>query len=396
MKTAIYLLLIASCTLYYPFYPAEEFEAPKAISLITFGIFSFLSVSIIPILLDRVAQYLLLFIGSAALSTGYSINPHLSVFGNPKCNNGLLVHLSYFVLYLTAAKSLIEYKDRMHAVRIILALSFIISVYAILQVLGIDFKSWNGVLYEHGYMRPISFLGHPNFMAATLSMMMPFIMWRIDFGRAFEKVFAICCIVITTASIILSQSRGMWVACILGLLTYKVMIKASMKNMIKTSAFIIAMVLSVIALTPSFRHLAYERTHEIFTLGKDRTEYFKGAIRIWKRYPVLGIGLDAFEPGFQHQRSVKYWNMQSFGSPHRAHNEFLNILATQGVLGALCVLLLIGAILKRIKDSTSEFVAPATAAIVVFFIQDLSSFHVISTGVIFILCLTLLKQEFIE
>src|SRR5437016_1256685 len=114
MKSVLFILLPTTALLYVPLY-LEEFEQPKAFALVTFGCFMAFWVNWRQILKDRVAQVLVLFVASAALSAIYSIDHHISIFGNPKCPNGLLVILSYVVVYLAASQFLRTNNDARRA-----------------------------------------------------------------------------------------------------------------------------------------------------------------------------------------------------------------------------------------------------------------------------------------
>lgn len=393
MKNALFLLLPASALLYFPL-AFEEFESPKAFALIAFGCFAAFWVRWRRILTEKLAFWLFIFTISAAVSAYFSIDVHMSVFGNTKCRAGLLVIASYLVFYLAASERLTDQSDAKEMIDIILGSSAIVAIYAIAQILGYDFKQWNGTLSEAGYTRPISFLGHPNFVANYLGMTLPFALWRMNDLRPIWK--KLLCAVLALASITgiwFSLSRGMIIASAVGLFVYFIHSKTDYKQVISFLLILIAIISVSFLAFPVFRGTALIRMGALVSPGSARIEYPKAAIRIWKRSPWIGIGTDAFEIGFQNQRTPYYWGVERGGSPHRAHNDFLNTLATQGIFGALAATLLTLTLFFRIRKSRSPFVAPATAAIVVFYVAGLTSFAVVATGVLFLLCASLLQIE---
>lgn len=393
MKNAIFLLLPALTLLYFPL-AFEEFEQPKAFALIAFACFSAFWVSWKRLLSDRVAQTLLLFVLSAAVSSYFSIDWHLSVFGNIKCRDGLLVIASYLVFYLAVAEHAASEDVAQATIDVFLACSVVVASYGIAQVMGYDFKQWNGMLKEINYTRPMSSLGHPNFMANYLAMTLPFALWRLGKSRQIlQKAIYAAMVVLFVSVICLSLSRGMIIAAIVGALVYFLHSKTKHRNILY---FVLAIALTgalLLAISPRFRETAIHRMTAIVAPGPARVEYPRAAIKIWKRYPWFGIGTDAYELGFQHQRTPYYWRVERAGSPHRAHNDFLNILATQGIFGALTALLLTAAIMARALASKSIFAAPATASIVVFYIAGLTSFFIVATGTLFLLCAVLLEAK---
>ena len=75
-----------------------------------------------------------------------------------------------------------------------------------------------------------------------------------------------------------------------------------------------------------------------FGESASRQAHLAGGVGHLSRPSAVGTGLDTFQIAFADKRTVAYWNLEWNGSPTRAHNEALNILATQGLLGGLAVL----------------------------------------------------------
>ncbi len=77
--------------------------------------------------------------------------------------------------------------------------------------------------------------------------------------------------------------------------------------------------------------------------GTIRLYVWKGAIDIWKNYPIFGSGLETYAFAYYKYRPVGHnmtseWNFLY----NKAHNEFLNYLATTGTVGMASYLLMIG------------------------------------------------------
>ncbi len=393
VKCAIFILLPITALLFYPTY-IEEFEFPKALILVSFCCFAFLFVNWRYIFTDRVAGGLFFIAISAAISTLFSVDKHISIFGNIKCPCGVLVFISYLVLYLAAIKVFESKKATEQLFDILTATSITISGYAISQALGYDFMIWHGAPESYGYIRPVSFLGHPNFVAEYLAMTMPILIWRVQNNwRCIYKIFYGVASILSAAAIFLAQSRGMWIAAFVGMNLFFFLSKIKHKYIIVSYAGIFLTITTCIGLSPSFRETAKDRLENVVNLDLARTEYLKAAVRIWKRNPYFGIGTDAYELGFQHQRSDYYWRIQSAGSPHKAHNDFLNMLATQGLFGAMAAILLSIAVFFRCRQSKSEHAAPLISSIVIFYIAGLSSFTVIAVGCLFVVFLAILKAD---
>jgi O-antigen ligase len=386
MKPVILVMLSASALLYFPM-AFEEFEQPKITALVGFACFAAFFVDWRVLKRDSVAQAVVALVLSAGVSMVFSIDKHMSIWGNVRCPAGLLAYFAYLVFYLAALRAVKSRRDAEHAVTVILFTAFLVAGYAVLQAFGVDYKQWYGTLVDHGYFRPMSTLGHPNFMAGYLAMVLPFGLWWCEKAKnRYGRVFVGALILVSTCAVIFSQSRGMWLAALVGVATY-----AKLAGLRKRWAAIALMAATICAVAiPTFRATVTDRLEHLFDLGLARSEYPTAAVRIWKRNPVFGSGTDTFEIAFQRQRTPAYWQFEPRGSPHKAHNDFLNTLATQGIVGAIAALLVTVAALTRVLGSVSPLKAPATAAIAAWYVEGLSSFTVAATGCMFLLCLALL------
>lgn len=392
MKVALPLLLIASSLLYYPCF-IEEFENPKTYALIAFACFGLFFIKWREVAKDAVANRIFLFVLSAALSTYFSTDWHVSLFGNIKCPAGLLSLVSYAIFYFLLVPAISfdkEFVDEI--INVMLITGVFVSLYAVAQVFGYDFKAWNGNLIENGYARPISFLGHPNFYSNYLAMVLPFVFYRNDNSRStLKSVFYMGVETLFIGAILISLSRGMIIAAIVGRAVYLFVCRDRINTFKITPGVIIAAV--ALGLIPNIGQVASNRLSHMLDPGESRLEYPKGAIKLWLNHPIVGVGTDNFEQGFQRIRSERYWEKQYAGSPHRAHNDFLNILATQGIIGALAAILLTLAVFFKAKASRSPFKAPAIASIVVFYIASLSGFFITCTMLVFLLSISMLGAQ---
>ncbi|KKP99309.1 MAG: O-antigen polymerase, partial [Candidatus Levybacteria bacterium GW2011_GWB1_36_18] len=73
--------------------------------------------------------------------------------------------------------------------------------------------------------------------------------------------------------------------------------------------------------------------------GKIRLIVWRGAIDVWKNNPIFGTGVETFAYAYYKYRPIEHnltseWNFLY----NKAHNEYLNYLATTGVFGLLSYL----------------------------------------------------------
>ena len=160
---------------------------------------------------------ILLFLLANIAATIFSIDPHVSIFGAySRFNGGLLSSLSYIILFY----SLVTFFDKDKLIRLfklLLLSSTIVAVYAILQhptpffrdadgsFRGIDAGYWQ----QNAQARAFSTLGHPNWLAAFLAMVIPFALaFLVLVKRTWEKILFSSLLIIYFLAFTFTYSRG--------------------------------------------------------------------------------------------------------------------------------------------------------------------------------------------
>ncbi len=78
--------------------------------------------------------------------------------------------------------------------------------------------------------------------------------------------------------------------------------------------------------------------------GEIRKIVWTGAVRVWQRYPLLGSGVETFAYSYYKDRPVEHNLVSEWDFLYnKAHNEFLNFLATTGIVGLFSYILLLTA-----------------------------------------------------
>jgi tetratricopeptide (TPR) repeat protein len=120
--------------------------------------------------------------------------------------------------------------------------------------------------------------------------------------------------------------------------------------------------------------------------GDIRKIVWKGAIDIWKAYPILGTGLETFAFSYYKFRPVEHNLVSEWDFLYnKAHNEYLNFLATAGTIGFLAYLLLIGASLYQISKSRPNFALALGAGYVSILVTNFFGFSVVPVALLFFL-----------
>lgn len=118
---------------------------------------------------------ILFFLGSQILSTLFSIDQHVSIFGYySRFHGGLLSTLSYVLLFyaFVSNRELISIKKLITGA---LISGFFVAVYGILERFGIDAHIW----VQDVQSRVFSTLGQPNWLAAYLAILLPIAVYSL-------------------------------------------------------------------------------------------------------------------------------------------------------------------------------------------------------------------------
>lgn len=112
-----------------------------------------------------------------------------------------------------------------------------------------------------------------------------------------------------------------------------------------------------------------------------RMPVWKGAIKIWQRYLIFGSGVETFAYSYYLDRPAEHNLLSEWDFLYnKAHNEYLNILATTGSLGFLSYLSLLGGTIWLIKKNPSLLGAYVSILVTNFF-----GFSVVIIGLYFFL-----------
>ncbi len=351
-----------------------------------------------------------LFVASAVVSTLTSIGVWTSLLGAHESYFGLTTLLAYGVLFL-ATRALCEHAA--DARRLLLApvvAAAPAGAYAVVQIAGLDPIVYARVSGLGGFVRPFATLGHPNFLSAFLVMALPLVVYALvrALGRGRRVAAGVlgAVAVVSGVAVAIAVSRGAWLA--LAAAALVVIVGALATGQRRAVAAIGALAgAGLLALAGLGLALPggtggvvlaglLQRVRQLGDAGS-RQHIWRAAWEIFRDHPLVGSGLDTFQVAFAGKRTAAYWAVEWNGSPTRAHNEALNLLATQGVLGALAVALLaVGLALatrRALRGAEDRLLVLALAAgIVAFAVQDLFSFTVAGCGTLAITQAALLSR----
>ncbi|MDD4135824.1 MAG: O-antigen ligase family protein [Candidatus Shapirobacteria bacterium] len=361
---------------------------------------------------------ILLFFISQVISTYYSIDPHTSFFGYySRLNGGLLSLICYLILFFILSVY-VDFDFKNKIINFSLFSAFLISIYAIAQAFGIDKNLW----VQDVQSRVFSTFGQPNWLAAYLCILIPFSIFKFFesiklYGRATARpYFYLSSTIIFYIAILFTKSKSGIIACLISITLYfTIYFFQNLKN--KSSLkkiFIFTLIFILLTFTinnPIKDYLFPPKQISPSTIndqpskilitssGDIRKIVWKGAIDLWKKFPIFGTGVETFAYSYYWTRPVKH-NLTSEWDflYNKAHNEYINYLATTGAIGLItyCIIIIV-ILIKCLKKLKSEPLNPVIfVSFITILITNAAGFSVVVTSLFFFLLPALLNpnQEF--
>ncbi|KKU04025.1 MAG: hypothetical protein UX03_C0005G0009 [Candidatus Woesebacteria bacterium GW2011_GWE1_45_18] len=354
---------------------------------------------------------ILLFLFSQLLSTAFSIDVRTSLLGYySRFHGGFLSTLSYSLLFWAFVSNMDRAKT-LKAIRFLVFSGIIVSFYGVLQHFGIDKDVWVQDVQE----RVFSTLGQPNWLAAWLVALLP-IAWAFYLSlrqksKNFRPWLGVSALYVLTLAYTKSRSGllGLAVAAAIfwGInLLYR--LKERPKFLIKNSLLLIALSVFLLfaggtpwtsSLEKFFTSGLEDKTPETVgpaletggtESGTIRKIVWKGAVDVWKNYPLVGSGVETFAFSYYQFRPVEHNLVSEWDFLYnKAHNELLNILATTGLLGLGAYLyfsaVVVFYLVKKIKTSPDILDSSFLAGFCGLFVVNFFGFSVVAVSLLYFL-----------
>lgn len=351
-----------------------------------------------------------IFLASAVASTFASPNPVQSFYGAPDSFAGLSVGVATAIVYFASRAASAGRPDSL--VRFATAAGLagaVAATYGLLQIAGLDPMAWSRTATFGREMRIFATLGHPNHLGAYLSMTIPLMIWLAARARGGLRRWAWILVAMSSVIVLAATlSRGAWIGIAAAGTAWIFLHLLSRRRSqspprgrhpsrsVRIAALAAVALLVFGASAVLLRHSPIgtnllTRVRQIASLRAPTTQsrilIWQAGMRMARDHPVRGVGLDAFGIAFPRYRPLEYWKVEWGFTPTKAHNEAIQILATQGVPGAvagllvvLCAGYVVWRCVRRGEASVRAAAIPAGASLVAFLIQDLTSFTVAALG----------------
>lgn len=310
---------------------------------------------------------------SAAASTVASVRPPLSLFGAPQSHAGLRTVAALAAIYY-AARSLASRPAWFRRVaQAAGAAAAVAAAYSLVQIAHLDPITWHRHSEFEGLVRSGSTVGHANTLSAYLTMCLPLVLWLA--GRSRSRATRIGWLALAAASvfiIVASLSRGAWLGLAAGAVVAILLALASGSRPARAPVLVATGVLAAALILPLLTPMRVpvltrvsQLTDVTAATSRTRVELWRAGLQMFADHPFLGAGLDAYVAAFPPYRTAALTRIEWGGTPAKAHNDAIQILATQGALGgiaALAIAALCAIALWRIARGGSPEARPAAIA----------------------------------
>lgn len=341
--------------------------------------------------------FLLLIIIFSIISVIFSINKNVSIFGFKGRYEGLLTILYYFSIYLISTN--IEKKYKKIIIYFLLFIGIINTIYAVFQILEIK-----GIMIRYNNKKPwaTGFVNNPNFYGIlTLLCISYSIGLFIDEERIQSKIIYGLLIFIFMIGLLISNGLSSLVGLIV-VLTYILIYIIKYKKIKELIIILLILLTSTLLITKAnkttlIKDLVKTKNETIeITKGNLNDKYGTNRVFIWKntikRVPhhiLTGSGIDNFYYVFG-EKPLKdnRWTYD------KAHNEYLQILITEGILALISYLLLYGTItIKSIKNNYKNKEIYLILPVIGYLVQAFFNISVIEVAPFFYISLGLLVDR---
>ena len=322
----------------------------------------------------------------AFISTVFAVNRKLSIFGEINRNEGLLSILTYYFIALLT-KNIKDKKYINNIINTMLVVGVFQVVYAILQV----FTDLSFIKHYSKSFMAHSLCGNPNFFGSYLVMLICISINKFLLDKKYKYLLLS---IIYFIGLVLAASTGPFMTAVIMIIF--MIIKNFKYTKIKYILLLLVFV-PTLFITNYFVKLKYEdvsidnyniitdinsaKNKDVNSLTNGRIEIWKNSVPLVKKYYLLGSGLDNFGEVYEYStNSIRY---------DKAHNVYLQILITNGIVPLLLVLIIcVLVFVKGLKNTNSLYLSIYFACIG-YMIQAFANISVIDVAPTFFILLGL-------
>ena len=283
---------------------------------------------------------ILLFVALAVISSIFSIYKYESF-------NALLRVFAYVGLYYVVLNNF-DTRMRNRLLGLILGIGTALSIYGLLQYVGILDHSW---WFPERFLAA-SFVNHNHF-AGYLELVIPLAVGILAQERKapfYFRLGLICILCVMSVAFIFAQSRGGWASLAISLFVMNIILikrgvlgKKSLLGLIFMSGLVFVFFSIHGKQIISDSGIATDRimqVHSDLTLD-GRLDIWQASFKMFCNKPFLGTGIGCFDNGFYRYRPVGFDARAVY-----AHNDYLHMAVEMGILAPLLMMGILIVLLK--------------------------------------------------
>jgi len=302
---------------------------------------------------------LLIFLGSQILSTIFSIDLRTSLLGYySRFNGGLLSSISYSILYWAFVSNMNKEKA-VKSIHLLFYSATVVSIIAFLEHFNINLtcalmgQGLNSCWIQDVQNRVFSTLGQPNWLATWIVALIPLTLYQILYSKNVKRILLYLLSLLLFTTLLFTKSRSGLLGFVFadfifwGFILIKYKKQFLVQTIVLNSLFVVLFFLISSPFTVHRSLVTPPIGPALETGGTEsgtiRKIVWKGALQIWLHNPITGSGVETFAFSYYKFRPVEHNLVSEWDFLYnKAHNEYLNFLATSGSVGLLSYLIVIG------------------------------------------------------
>ena len=204
--------------------------------------------------------------------------------------------------------------------------------------------------------RPMGLVHSPTFLGSHMLMAIPvlFFFSRKAYFHSREQIFLLGMALFSLVILILTQTRGAWIAFVLVMIAYVIVERRFRRQLLLGGLVGLICIVGGLLLSHSYSQRLATLADPQMQSNLERAYMWHGAISIWRDHPVTGVGMDEY--GWYYntiyilpEAKAQFLNVDRPDTWHgHPHNNILKHLSEGGILGLAAYFVLHGYIFLRL------------------------------------------------
>lgn len=251
----------------------------------------------------------------------------LSAIFSPEPDVGLLRLWAYIYRMFPLFLVVMFVKEKKQIIKLILLMG-------ISMLISGSYAIWQGV---QGDYRVAAFTSNAMIFAGFLIQLIPLYFLIIQGNVSkWVKFTILFTLFLSVLALVLNGTRGAWLAVVATLLIYMIMHIKKQKKLVLVCMVFLVVVGAIFSQNPLLQDRLYSMTDITNQSNSERVFLWKSAVQMFVDKPFFGVGLGRFEKVYL-ENYISPFAKERLG---HAHNNFMHILAENGIVGLLGFLVL--------------------------------------------------------